>query len=279
MRFARRVLSRYAPPGKRVMVGFDDGTRPYGRHFAGEMARVLEVADALFLVRTVLGPVPIELDEMYPVAQTVEAAPWDAETEKRVHHMMEHCSHNLRNSLAVMWDGDETLGMLRQMEGVGGSFDILTERARATADMQFGAGAADVLLDGHLELVTSRRTGKLRNVVVDGDHVLSMRARDGMYTLKMAGARRLHAAWDSPGLRVVVDGDAAPFAREGRSQFAKFVLEADPELRPGDEVLVVDGADELLAVGRTLMNRREMLSFERGMAVKVRESAGPPEGK
>ncbi len=273
MRYARRVYSRYRSPEKRVMVGFEEGGKPYGRHYAEAMERVLEVADAQFLVKTVLGPVPIELDELYPVAQTVEAAPWDTETVKRVNHMMEHCSHNLRNALAVMYDGEETLDMLRMMEGKGGSFDLMMARARATADMQFGPGAADVLLDGRVELVTSKRTGKLRNVMVDGEHVLSMRAHDGMYTLKLPGAMRLHAAWESPRLRVVVNEDAAPFAREGRSQFAQFVVEADPELRPGDEVLVVDGGDSLLAVGRTLMNRRELLSFGKGMALKVREGS------
>lgn len=275
MRYARRVFSRYAPPNKRVMVGFEEAGRPYGRHYAEDMHRVLEVADAHFMVKTVLGPVPVELDEYYPVAQTVEASPWDVETVKRVNHMMEHCSHNLRNALAVMWDGEETLDMLRMMEGRGGAFDILMARVRATADMQFGKGAADVLLDGTVELVTSKRTGKLRNVLVDGEHVLSMRAHDGMYTLKLAGARRLHSAWASPALRVIVDEDAAPYAREGKSQFAQFIVDADDVLRPGDEVLLVDRQDELLAVGRTFMNRREMLSFRKGMAVKVREGDRP----
>ena len=279
MRYARRIFSRYSSPEKRVMMGFEEGGRPYGRHYAETMKRVLEVADAQFIVKTVLGPVPIELDELYPVAQTVESAPWDGQTVKRVNHMMEHTSHNLRNPLAIMYDGDETLDMLRMMEGVGGTFDIMMARARATADMQFGAGAAEVLLDGAVELVTSKKTGKLRNVLVDGDHVLSMRAQDGMYTLKSAGARRLHTAWESPRLRVIVDEDAAPFARDGKSQFAQFMVDADPDIRPGDEVLVVDQTDELLAVGRALLNRREMLSFQKGVAVKVRkgiEGPNPP---
>jgi 7-cyano-7-deazaguanine tRNA-ribosyltransferase len=274
MRYARRVFSRYRSLDKRVMVGFEEGGRPFGRHFAKDMERVLEVADAQFVVKSILGPVPIELDEFYPVAQTVESAPWDADTKKRVNNMMEHCSHNLKNPLAVMYDGEETLDMLRLMEGRGGTFDIMMARARATADMQFGKGAAQVLLDGAVELVTSKKTGKLRNVLVDGEHVLSMRAQDGLYTLKTAGAQRLHAAWGSPRLRVVVDEDAAPFAREGKSQFAQFVVDADEDIRPGDEVLVVDQEDELLAVGRALLNRREMLSFQKGVAVKVRKGIG-----
>jgi 7-cyano-7-deazaguanine tRNA-ribosyltransferase len=275
MRYARRIFSRYTSPEKRGMVGFDAGGRPYGRHYADTMRKVLEVADAQFMVKTVLGPVPIELDEIYPVAQTVESAPWDDQTVKRVNNLMEHMSHNLRNPLALMYDGDETLDMLRMMEGVGGTFDIMMARARATADMQFGKGGADALMNGKVELVTSKRTGKLRNVLVDGDHVLSLRAHDGMYTLKSAGAHRLHAAWESPALRVIVDDDAAPFARDGKSQFAQFVVDADEDIRPGDEVLVVDQADRLLAVGRALLNRREMLSFQKGVAVKVRKGLAP----
>jgi len=123
--------------------------------------------------------------------------------------------------------------------------------------------------------VISKNTGKVRNVLVDGEHVLSLRAEDGFFTLKAAGARRLHAAFSFPRLRVVVDADAVPFQREGKNVFAKFVREADPEIRPGDEVLVVSTEDELCAVARAAMNRREMLSFKRGVAAYVREGVPP----
>jgi len=144
-------------------------------------------------------------------------------------------------------------------------------RARAVADMQFGEGAADVLVRGKVELVTSPKTGKIRNVLSDGEHVLSMRAHDGMFTLKLAGARRLHAAWKAPRMRVAVNEDAVPFVKDGKSAFARFVAEMDEELRPGDECLVVGPGDELLGVGQTHMNRREALSFKKGAAAKVRE--------
>jgi len=35
--------------------------------------------------------------------------------------------------------------------------------------------------------------------------------------------------------------------------------------------VVVDGKDSLVAVGRALMVREEMLDFKRGMAVRVRQ--------
>ncbi len=271
VRYARRVFSRYRPPATPVCVGLEGGARPYARGHAGTIAKVREVADSHFIVQTLLGPVPIELDEMYPVAQTVEAEPWDEATRKRVNKLMEHHAHTSTYGLAVMWDGDETLEMLRVMgAGGGGPVDLDTMRVRAVADMQFGAGAADVLVTGKVELVKSRKTGKVRNVLSDGEHVLSMRARDGMYTLKLAGARRLHSAWEAPRMRVSVAEDAVPFVSEGKNTFAKFVVEVDPELRPGDECLVVGPDDGLLAVGRVLLNRREALSFNKGLAARVR---------
>jgi predicted RNA-binding protein (TIGR00451 family) len=41
-----------------------------------------------------------------------------------------------------------------------------------------------------------------------------------------------------------------------------------------DEVLIVDKNDTLIAVGRALLNKEEMLAFDKGVAVKVREEVG-----
>ena len=76
--------------------------------------------------------------------------------------------------------------------------------------------------------------------------------------------------------RVVGDPDVVPVHREGNNVFAKFVKDADADRRPGDEALVVSPDDELCAVARTAMNRREMLAFRRGVAAFVREGVPPP---
>jgi len=149
-------------------------------------------------------------------------------------------------------------------------------RIRATADFQFGRGAADALFAGAISYVVSKNTGKIRNVLVDGEHVVSLRAADGLFSLKAAGARRLAKAFPRPRLRIVVDEDTVQFYREGKNVFAKFVRGSDPEIRPGDEVLVVSPDDELCAVARATMNGREMLAFKRGVAAHVRE--GVPRG-
>ncbi|UCE36811.1 MAG: tRNA guanosine(15) transglycosylase TgtA [Thermoplasmata archaeon] len=269
-RYEKRFFDRYQHPKTRVQVGFDEGNRPYSRFYKKEIDKILDVCDAHFIVNSVFGPVPIELDEMYPIAQSIIPDELEPETLDRMRRLMERHSHRGLFELAVMYDGDETLQFLTGM-GKGGTFDIDMQRVKSVADMQFGSGAADVLIKGEVELVKSKRTGKIRNVISEGKHVLSMRASDGLFTLKEEGARRLHRGFSAPGLRVVVEEDSVQFNREGKNVFAKFVLDCDKELRPMDEALVVDKNDELIAFGRLMMNREEMLAFNRGIAVKIRE--------
>ena len=84
---------------------------------------------------------------------------------------------------------------------------------------------------------------------------------------------RLREALEFPAYRVVVGDESEPFVRDGKNAFAKFVNSVDPAVRQGDEVLIVDGDDGLLAVGRAELSASAMEDFETGMAVKVREGA------
>ena len=149
--------------------------------------------------------------------------------------------------------------------------DIDRERIEAVIDMQFGKGMSEVLLDGEILIKKSKKTGKIRNVFCDGKHILSLRAHDGLFTLKIEGAKIIHQNFPLPKLRVIVKEECKPFIIEGKSVFAKFVVDCDPDIRPFDECLIVSEKDELLGVGRTLLNREEMLSFSYGVAVKTRE--------
>jgi 7-cyano-7-deazaguanine tRNA-ribosyltransferase len=270
-RYERRFFERYTHPNLPLQVGFDEGGRPYSRFYKKEINKILKVSDAHFIVNSVFGPVPIELDEMYPISQSVIPEQLEPETHERMRRLMEKHSHRGLFQFAVMWDGDETLEFLDVMGSSKGKFDLDRFRVVAVADMQFGKGAGRILTEGTMELVKSKRTGKIRNVICNGEHVLSMRAGDGMFTLKVKGAERLHRGFPSPKLRVIVEDDSVEFNREGKNVFARFVVDCDDEIRPMDEVLVVDKKDDLVAIGRALMNREEMLSFKKGVVVKVRE--------
>jgi 7-cyano-7-deazaguanine tRNA-ribosyltransferase len=265
-RYHTRLFSRYEPVFDTTVV-FPEGRKPYSVCYADAMQGIFEKRPVNGVVRSHLGPVPFELDEMYPLAQSVFPESIDAETEEVVQRVVDRF---LKKTKVIFWkDGTVKLSAGKSRKKIVDQ-DVL--RVSAVAEMQFGCGASQALLTGAVTIVKSRRTGKIRTIFCDGNHVLSMRAEDGLFTLKLDGGRRLHQSLKYPLLRVVVLGDAVPFVREGKSVFAKFVKDCDPGLRPLDECLIVDENDVLLAVGRALLNRDEMLSFRYGMAVKTRES-------
>ncbi|HIH70362.1 PUA domain-containing protein [Methermicoccus shengliensis] len=149
----------------------------------------------------------------------------------------------------------------------------LLRRARVIADYQFGKGAGRALFgdDVSIELSSSSRIRQIKEGTV---RIATLRARDGLFTLSPLGGERLRRHFAPPAHRVVVDGEAAPFVRQGKTAFAKFVLSCSPLIRAGDEVLVVDEDDVLLATGRAVLSAREMLDANVGAAVHVRYGVG-----
>ena len=145
-------------------------------------------------------------------------------------------------------------------------------RARCIANYQFDAPLGHLLFSDECTVDLSKRTGNLRRVLQESTVLATIRANDGRIVLTMAGAQRLHQLTPFPRLRVVVKQEVTPFISDGRSVFAKHVENVDPQLRAGDEVLVVNEKDELLAVGNAHLSPQEMLDLSRGVAVKTRHS-------
>ncbi len=152
----------------------------------------------------------------------------------------------------------------------------MLRRVRTIADYQFGKGAGEFLFPDNVEFLMSA-TGKVRQVMLDNNRLATIRAHDGLLTLGKAGAKRLHDFVRYPGRRVVVNSDAAPFVAKGKTAFAKHVISVDPEIRAGEEVLVVDEDDRLLAAGKAVLSAPEMLVFKKGIAVDVRWGVGGKE--
>jgi uncharacterized protein with predicted RNA binding PUA domain len=147
---------------------------------------------------------------------------------------------------------------------------------RTVADYQFGRGAGAALFPAEEDLRIDRTSsGRPSQVHADGGRIVTY-AVDGRFTLGVEGGRRLLSALDAPAYRVVVGDESEPFVRDGKNAFAKFVRDADPGIRPGDEVVVVDETDALLAVGRAELSADAMADFNTGMAVKVRAGHADP---
>jgi len=145
------------------------------------------------------------------------------------------------------------------------------EQLTAVADYQFGRGAGAALTRGKIRIEHSRRTGRVRFVYDEaGELLATLRAKDGYLALTQAGGLRLLRALKSPRLRVVVQSDIGEFVRKGRNVFAKHVVEADEQIRPEGEVLIVNESDVFLGVGKAVLTGREMTAFRTGAAVKTR---------
>ncbi len=147
-------------------------------------------------------------------------------------------------------------------------------RIRAIADYQLGRGAGEALFPNRVEVVFSRRTGRIRHIYLVGKLLATLRPKDGMFSLTLIGAKRLMDRIDPPRLWVKVPNDVAVFVADGKSVFAKHVVGADVEIRPQEEVTVIDAGGRVVAVGRAVLTGREMLVFKRGVAVKVRRGVG-----
>jgi predicted RNA-binding protein (TIGR00451 family) len=145
-------------------------------------------------------------------------------------------------------------------------------KIRAIADYQLGRGAGSALFPDDVVLSHSRRTGRIRHVYFNGTLLATLRPTDGLFSLTVEGARRLVQA-EPARLWVRVQDDVADFIAQGRSVFAKHVVDCDEAIRPEEEVVVMDNHGMVLAVGRSVLTGKEMKAFQRGVAVRVRRGS------
>lgn len=149
----------------------------------------------------------------------------------------------------------------------GACVESVLTRIRSVADYQFGRGVGAALFPESVEVAFSRRTGRIRYVFLGGKRLATMRPTDGLFSLSLAGACLVvgHVR-----CVIVVRDNVARFVAEGGDVFAVHVVSVNDEVRARDEVVVVDGAGRVLAVGRAVLSGAEMRAFKRGVAVKVR---------
>jgi len=143
-------------------------------------------------------------------------------------------------------------------------------RIKSVADYQFGKDVGAKLFPENVEIIRSKRTGRIRYVYLDGKRLATLRPTDGLFSLSILGAKRIVEQASSARCLVTVRADVSKFIAEGGDVFAKHVVKADGDIRPKDEVIVVDESGEVFAVGRAALSGDEMIAFARGVAVKVR---------
>ncbi|MEM1561856.1 MAG: PUA domain-containing protein [Candidatus Bathyarchaeia archaeon] len=146
----------------------------------------------------------------------------------------------------------------------------ILERIRKIANYQFGGNVGEKLFPEDVKVIFSKRTGRIRYVYSGGRLLAALNPTTGLFTLTIEGARRVFSSMEQKRLWVKVDDSVVPFIERGKDLFAKHVVDADEDIRPGEEVFVINSNGEIVAVGRALLSGSEMKVFKRGVAVKVR---------
>ncbi|NOZ81756.1 MAG: tRNA guanosine(15) transglycosylase TgtA [Candidatus Micrarchaeota archaeon] len=136
---------------------------------------------------------------------------------------------------------------------------------KAIMDYQFGDGAGKLLKT--FEVEKSKKTGKIRRIISKGKVLGTIRAYDNFFLPTVHGAELLKEKMK----KIVVRDEAVEFVKKGRDVLAKFA-ETDDKVFPGEEVVVEDREGNIIAVGKCMLNRKEISEFDKGVAVKVRNS-------
>ena len=187
----------------------------------------------------------------------------EPEISQSIIYTTENESSTSRNALRAL---EEVLMDLKNILSlVDGPPLFLQETLRATADYQFGRGAGIALIPDAAHI-----RGKLYRTVlcqIENQQTCAFVAENGILSLTLEGGRRIQ-----PLDRYWVRYEGKTL--KGGSLFAIGVNEADPGIRPGDEVIITNTDGQVLAVGRSEMSGREMCEFRKGRAVSIRHKVG-----
>ena len=146
-------------------------------------------------------------------------------------------------------------------------------KLRHTIDALFGIGISKHL-PKNLDLTFSRKTGRIRTVS-HNDNLLCTLRIDGGLAISPYFAQILLANKKFKENCVEINQEAAPFVQEGRSVFCKHVVWCGKNVRISADTPVLFG-NKVIAVGRAVLSKEMIDDFDRGVAIKVRDSLKSP---
>ena len=235
-----------------------------GRPHSEKLVNLYEHSGRNFLLKWQNQLVPIELEDTYPVEQIISSG-------KLTNHLDGIGEGPDLQDQAKSFTRKDINTAVPESEYPVRSYDL--EKVRKIADFQFGIGTGKVLFPEGCTVTRSRSTGRIRGIFHEEKLIATQRAHDGFFTLSIDGAGMLHKSTTMPKHRIVVTNDTAEFNARGFNVFFKFVVRNDPDILAGNEVLVVDENDTLVAVGKSVTSGSEIHFFKSGVAVKVHRGA------
>jgi archaeosine synthase len=301
LRFQNRIRERYAKPeyGKVLLLLPCSAKKPYSQS-QSHLSFLLAIRNCNnpwvvhdVIVTSPLGIVPRELELAYP-AQHYDipvTGTWYEEEKEAVRKQLKWLISNFKYKKIVAHIDKDLEFLLKDLdnyvltvEGSPTSKDSIKKLIEALNDAvldtpeisagerqrqmmttlakyHFGSKAGEMLMEG-ADFSGFYPYLKIR---FKGKQIGMIQGSTGLISLTLDGGARL---LDSGVYWVRID----EFPMKG-DVFAPGVLDADPVIRPYDEVVVYSGSEKekrLKAVGRAQMSGSEMVEAEKGTAVKVR---------
>ena len=142
-------------------------------------------------------------------------------------------------------------------------------KLKQTIDALFGKGVSKHL-PKKIEITYSKKTGRIRSVYHDEKLLCTLRI-DGGLAISPYLAQLLLGSKKFKENCLEINSDAAPFVEEGRSVFCKHVIWTGKNIRIASDTPVLYN-DHVIAVGRAALSSDMINDFERGVAIKVRDS-------
>ncbi len=136
-------------------------------------------------------------------------------------------------------------------------------------DALFGSGVSKYL-PKDIDIIFSRKTGRIRTVSHRGKLLCTLRI-DGSLAISIDFAQILLQNKTFRENCVEINKDAAPFVMEGRSVFCKHIVWCGKNVRVAGDIPILF-ENQVIAVGRSILSSKMMSDFNRGVAIKVRDS-------
>jgi uncharacterized protein with predicted RNA binding PUA domain len=142
-------------------------------------------------------------------------------------------------------------------------------KLRQTIDALFGKGVSRYL-PKDVEIIFSKKNGRIRTVYHQKKLLCTLRI-DGGLAITPYFAQLLLKSKKFKENCLEINKDAEPFVREGRSVFCKHVTWCGKNIQITSDTPVLF-QNKVIAVGRAVLSSEMIIDFERGVAVKVRDS-------
>jgi len=296
VRFFQRVFDHY--PYRRtklVVIIPDDANRPYSESAGTIIEEVRKRSDeeVILLFVTPLGIVPWELEHVHPAQQGVFPETIDDRTIEVVRGRLFDFLGTMDYQDLIWFERPANTNLILDSIKERGKvivsdsaskviekLDVASDREqdwtrrklRAVLSYQWGQEVAGLADHKDLKVDISKSTGKIRQIKSGGEIILTLVPTTGLFTATYEGGLQLIEQGLDSKYKVRLDDEVRQFVMDGKSALAKFIVHASPELRAGEEVVVVDSSDTLLGVGKALLSGSEMATFQRGVAVNIRHS-------